>query len=174
MRIAREKLDFSRPVAIMLMGILGHIGNAEEDRVAQSIVGTLGAALPVSGYLAIYDTSDANPGQNDALRKYNESGADPYRVRRPDQIARFFDGPELTGLCPIPMRRTLYGLNGVPAADGPPPPHTPRPHVRHIRQPGSLSRLGVLFLANSAVNNTPNRLRPGPPGVCYAPPDAAG
>ena len=56
----------------MLMGILGHIGNAEEDgdRVAQSIVGTLRAALPVGG-------------QNDALRKYNESGADPYRVLRP-------------------------------------------------------------------------------------------
>src|SRR6266567_1279214 len=29
-RIAREKLDFSRPVAIMLMGILGHIGNPGE------------------------------------------------------------------------------------------------------------------------------------------------
>jgi hypothetical protein len=109
LRTAREKLDFSRPVAIMLMGILGHIGNPEEDddRAAQSIVATLKAALPPGGYLAIYDTSDADPGQNDALRKYNESGAVPYRVRRPDQVARFFDGLELVdpGVVPIQQWR---------------------------------------------------------------------
>jgi hypothetical protein len=89
-------LDFSRPVAIMLMGILGHIGNPEDDdRAAQSVVGTLRAALPSGGYLAIYDTSDTDPGQNAALRDYNESGAAPYRVRRPDQIVRFFGGLQL-------------------------------------------------------------------------------
>ena len=95
--IAREKLDFSRPVAIMLMGVLAHIGNPEQDddRVAQSIVSTLKAALPSGGYLAIYDSSNVDPGLSDALRKYNESGAAPYRLRRPDQIARFFDGLEL-------------------------------------------------------------------------------
>jgi SAM-dependent methyltransferase len=102
---ARDRLDFSLPVAIMLMGVLGHIGNAEEqdDRVAQSIVGTLKDALPSGGYLAVYDTCDVSPGQNDALRRYNESGADPYRVRRPDQIVRFFDGLELVepGLVPV-------------------------------------------------------------------------
>jgi hypothetical protein len=39
------------PVATMLMGVLAHIGNPEEDddRVAQSIVGTLKAALPSGG-----------------------------------------------------------------------------------------------------------------------------
>ena len=109
LRVARERLDFGRPVAIMLMGVLGHIGNAEEedDRVAQSIVGTLKSALPHGGYLAIYDTSDVSTGQNDALRKYNESGADPYRVRRPDQIARFFDGLELVepGVVPVQQWR---------------------------------------------------------------------
>jgi hypothetical protein len=109
LRIAREKLDFGRPVAIMLMGVLGHIGNSEEDddRVARSVVGALKAALPSGGYLAIYDTSDANPGQNDALRKYNESGAEPYRVRRPDQIVRLFDGLELVdpGVVPIQQWR---------------------------------------------------------------------
>jgi hypothetical protein len=93
----------------MLMGVLGHIGNSEEDddRVARSVVGALKAALPSGGYLAIYDTSDANPGQNDALRKYNESGAEPYRVRRPDQIVRLFDGLELVdpGVVPIQQWR---------------------------------------------------------------------
>ena len=103
--IARGKLDFSRPVAIMLMGILAHIGNpeADDDRAVLSIIGTLKAALPSGGYLAVYDSSDIDAGLNDALHKYNESGADPYRVRRPDQIARYFDGLELVdpGVVPI-------------------------------------------------------------------------
>jgi S-adenosyl methyltransferase len=109
LRLAREKLDFARPVAIMLMGILGHIGDPaqDDDRVAQSIVSTLKAALPSGGYLAIYDSSDVDPGLNDALHKYNESGAVPYRVRRGAQIARFFDGLELVepGVVPVQFWR---------------------------------------------------------------------
>jgi transcriptional regulator with XRE-family HTH domain len=109
LRVAREKLDFTRPVAIMLMGVLAHIGNPEvdDDRAVQSIMGTLKAALPSGGYLAIYDSSDVDPGLNDALHKYNESGADPYRVRSRDQIARYFDGLELVdpGVVPIQQWR---------------------------------------------------------------------
>jgi hypothetical protein len=118
LRIAREKLDFGRPVAIMLMGILGHIGDPAEhdDRVAQSIVDKLKAALPSGGYLAIYDSADVDLGLNDALHKYNESGAVPYRVRRPDQIVRFFDGLELVdpGVVPIGRWRPDHGLSGQP------------------------------------------------------------
>jgi hypothetical protein len=109
LRAAREKLDFTQPVAIMLMGILGHVGDPAEDddHVAQSVVSTLKAALPPGGYLAIYDSSDVDAGLNDALHKYNESGAVPYRVRRGDQITRFFDGLELVepGVVPIQQWR---------------------------------------------------------------------
>jgi S-adenosyl methyltransferase len=105
LEIARTKLDFTQPVAIMLMGILGHIGNPAEndDEVAQSIVGRLKAALPSGGYLAIYEGPDTDETQNKALAQYNQSGAVPYRLRRPGQIARFFDGLELVdpGLVPI-------------------------------------------------------------------------
>jgi S-adenosyl methyltransferase len=105
LRIAREKLDFSRPVAIMLMGILAHIGNPREDddHAVQVIMNELKAALPSGGFLAIYDSSDQDPDLVDALAKYNESGADPYRLRTPEQIARYFDGLELVepGVVPI-------------------------------------------------------------------------
>ncbi len=105
LRIAREKLDFRRPVAIMLMGILAHIGNPgeDDDRAAQVIMSELKAALPSGGFLAIYDSSDQDPDLSDALAKYNESGADPYRLRTPEQIARYFDGLELVepGVVPI-------------------------------------------------------------------------
>jgi hypothetical protein len=54
----------------MLMGVLAHIGNPAEDDdlAARSIVGTLKAALPSGGYLAVYDSSDADPGLKDGSR----------------------------------------------------------------------------------------------------------
>jgi hypothetical protein len=124
--IAKEKLDFTQPIAIMLMGILGHIGNPDEndDRVARSIVDTLKSALPARGYLAIYEATDADPAQNEATRIYNESGAVPYHLRGPEQIARFFDGLELIdpGVVQIQDWRPDHNPFGngtlVPAAGG--------------------------------------------------------
>jgi hypothetical protein len=102
---AREKLDFSQPVAIMLMGVMGHVGNPAEDDddVARSIVEQLKAALPSAGYLIMYEGTDTDPAQREALKQYNESGAVPYRLRDIEQIARFFDELELVppGLVPI-------------------------------------------------------------------------
>jgi S-adenosyl methyltransferase len=118
LRIARERLDFSRPVAVMLMGVLAHIGHPEQDNdgAALSILGELKAALPAGSYLAIYDSADVDPQLNEALRGYNESGAAPYRVRRPDQITRYFDGLELIdpGVVPIQQWRPDHTPFGPP------------------------------------------------------------
>jgi hypothetical protein len=103
--IARTKLDFAQPVAIMLMGVMGHIGNPgqDDDQVATLIVDRLKDALPSGGYLVMYEGVDTDPAQGEALEQYNESGAVPYRVRRPEQVIRFFDGLELAdpGVVPI-------------------------------------------------------------------------
>ena len=105
LQIAGTKLDFTQPVAIMLMGILGHIGDPGEgdDRVARSILDRLKAALPSGGYLAIYDGADIDPDYVAGIAAYNQSGAIPYRVRSLAQITRFFDGLELVdpGVVPI-------------------------------------------------------------------------
>src|SRR5256714_4397962 len=55
---AAKTLDFSQPVGLMLMGILGLVGDYDE---ARSIVRTLVAALPSGSYLALYDGSDTDP-----------------------------------------------------------------------------------------------------------------
>jgi hypothetical protein len=118
LRVARHKLDFDRPVAIMLMGVLAHIGNPAEDddRETRSIVGELKAALPAGSYLAIYDSANVDRSLNEALRDYNESGAAPYRVRTPEQIRSFFDGLELVdpGVVPIQQWRPEHSPFGPP------------------------------------------------------------
>ena len=122
---ARAKLDFGQPVAIMLMGMLGHVGNPSEDDDAytQAIVATLRDALPSGGYLALNDAIDTDQSANDALDGYNQTGAVPYRARRPDQIVRFFDGLELVepGIVQIQAWRPEPGQPGpewVPAMGG--------------------------------------------------------
>ena len=116
---ARAKLDFGQPVAIMLMGVMGHVGNpgVDDDQVARSIVESLKAALPSGGYLIMYEGVDTDPAQREALRQYNQSGAVPYLLREPGQIARFFEGLELVdpGLVPIHQWRPDPGSASAPA-----------------------------------------------------------
>jgi O-methyltransferase involved in polyketide biosynthesis len=89
---AAKTLDFSQPIALMLMGILGHVGDYDE---AQSIVKRLLDTLPSGSYLAFYDGTNIDEADVEAQEEYNESGAIPYHLRSPEQIARVFDGLEL-------------------------------------------------------------------------------
>jgi hypothetical protein len=90
---AAATLDFTRPVALMLMGILGHVADYDQ---ARSIVGRLLTALPSGSYLALNDgTNVISKAFEQAQEGYNQSGAVPYILRSPDQIAGFFDGLEL-------------------------------------------------------------------------------
>jgi len=90
---AGRTLDFTRPIGLMMLGILGHIGDDDE---ARSIVKRLLDALPPGSYLTICDgTNDLFETGVEAQRLYNESGAVPYRLRSAQQIADFFEGLEL-------------------------------------------------------------------------------
>jgi hypothetical protein len=89
---AAQTLDFTQPVALMLMGILGHVIDDDE---ARSIGKRLLDALPSGSYLALYDGTDTDKAGVEAQAEYNKSGADPYRLRSPEQIAGFFDGLDL-------------------------------------------------------------------------------
>jgi len=90
---AGDVLDFDKPVALMLMGILGHVGDDDE---ARAIVRRLLAGLPSGSYLALNDgTNVISTDFAEAQEGYNNSGAVPYHLRTPDQIASFFEGLEL-------------------------------------------------------------------------------
>jgi hypothetical protein len=90
---ASQTLDLARPVGLMLLGILGHIVDDDE---ARSIVKRLLQGLASGSYLTVCDgTNIISEAGVEAQRLYNESGAVPYRLRSPDQIAEFFEGLEL-------------------------------------------------------------------------------
>ncbi|MER6206471.1 SAM-dependent methyltransferase [Streptomyces sp. NPDC001642] len=91
-REAAGTLDLDQPVALMLMGILGHIEDYDE---AREIVRRLVAALPAGSYLVQYDSTDTSKAYVDAIRQYNEGGSIPYILRTPEQIAGFFENLEL-------------------------------------------------------------------------------
>jgi S-adenosyl methyltransferase len=104
LREASRTLDFSRPTALMLMGILGLISDYDE---ALSIVRRLLEPLPSGSYLAIYDSTDTDPAYLKAQARYARSGGVPYTLRSPGQIARYFDGLELLepGVVPVTLWR---------------------------------------------------------------------
>jgi S-adenosyl methyltransferase len=97
---AGSALRLSRPVALIMLGILGHV---DDYGAARSITSQLVDALPAGSYLVIADVLAANPGITGAQRRYDASARPrygtsapaPYVLRRPDELTSFFDGLDL-------------------------------------------------------------------------------
>ncbi|MFK4021961.1 MULTISPECIES: SAM-dependent methyltransferase [Streptomyces] len=90
---ASRTLDLSRPTALILSNILGHIADYDE---ARSVVDRLMAALPSGSFLSVNDGSRGiDPVFERAQEAYNSSGAVPYNLRTVKEITSFFDGLEL-------------------------------------------------------------------------------
>jgi hypothetical protein len=100
---AAKTLDFDRPVALILHGILGHIPDTGE---ARSIVHSLMDALASGSYLDVADGIH-EPDKDRATQGYRETGAVPYVQRAREEITSFFDGLELVepGLVSLPLWR---------------------------------------------------------------------
>ena len=86
---AGRTLDFSQPVALMMLGILGQVPDSAEPG---SIVTRLLDGMPPGSYLALSDGTDTSPELNKAIAVYNQNSASSYNLRRPEQIAGFFGG----------------------------------------------------------------------------------
>jgi hypothetical protein len=110
---AAKTLDLSQPVAIVLMGILAHV--EQYDR-ALEIVRHLMDAVPSGSYLVVRDGTDTNADYKEAISRYNQSGAVPYNLRSPEQIAGYLEGLELVepGLVPCPLWRPDPADVGTP------------------------------------------------------------
>ncbi|GLW64833.1 hypothetical protein Arub01_30770 [Actinomadura rubrobrunea] len=113
---AARTLDFTRPIAITMLGILIFIQDDEEVR---SIIRRLVGALPSGSHVAITHTTNAVHGErtDDAVRVWNEGGSVPMVVRSPETILSFLDGLEL--LDPGLVSLTRWRPEATPF--GPPP-----------------------------------------------------
>jgi hypothetical protein len=110
---AGKVLDFAQPVALMLMGILGHVQDHEE---ARTIVRRLRAALCPGSYFVHYDSTDTDAALQEAQQGYDDTGAVPYVLRSPEQISAYYEGLELLepGIVSCPLWRPEPGT--TPAA----------------------------------------------------------
>ena len=93
-RAAAGTLDFTEPVAVMLIGILHCI--PDEDDPA-GVIRQLMDAVPPGSYLAIsHPANDINsPGVGRLASRLNELMPMKLRFRARAEVARFFDGLEL-------------------------------------------------------------------------------
>ncbi|WP_017607172.1 SAM-dependent methyltransferase [Nocardiopsis xinjiangensis] len=95
---ARGVLDFQQPVALMLMGIMGHFPDLEE---ALGLVHAYVDALPAGSFVGVCDgvLSDAaelDPEEIAEFTKIWEDGVTlPYVPRSVEDFTRFFEGLEL-------------------------------------------------------------------------------
>jgi S-adenosyl methyltransferase len=115
---AAATLDFSQPVAVMLIGILHCI--PDEDDPA-GIIGRLMDAVPAGSYLAIsHPANDLNdPGVRRLASRLNELMPVKLRFRSRAEVAVFFDGLDLVepGLVRAPQWRPDQDSDlGNPAA----------------------------------------------------------
>jgi SAM-dependent methyltransferase len=101
---AGRTLDLDRPVALLMIGVLGHVADYDE---ARAVVRRLLAGLPPGSYFVQCDGTDTSAAYLAAIEQYRDEGGVPYNVRSRDQIAGFYDGLELVepGVVPIPRWR---------------------------------------------------------------------
>lgn len=89
---ARNVLNFTEPIGVMFMGVLGHV--AEFDDM-YSIVARVMDAVPSGSYLALHDGTDTNKAYVELLENYAATGSVPYIPRSIEQIGRCFEGLEI-------------------------------------------------------------------------------
>jgi S-adenosyl methyltransferase len=105
---AAELLDFSEPVAVMLIAILQLI---TDDDDPYQLVAELTAAVPPGSFLVIThvagDMGRMTPGALEAARRLSELLPQRVNPRSQAQVTRFFDGLELIepGVVPIQQWR---------------------------------------------------------------------
>jgi len=88
---AAGTLDFGRPVALIMSGILGHI--TDDDEAGTMVRAYLAALAPGSYFIALDGSHSVEHGEAEKI--WNEQANPPYVLRSPAQFARFFDGLEL-------------------------------------------------------------------------------
>lgn len=115
LRAASSVLDPDRPVGLVLSCVLGHV---RDDDEAREVLRRLLDGLPAGSFLSLNDSTAGPPGgaHEQAQAEYEATGALPYRLRTPEQFARFLDGLDLWEPGVVPVSQWRPGIS--PFGDG--------------------------------------------------------
>jgi ubiquinone/menaquinone biosynthesis C-methylase UbiE len=113
---AASTLDFSRPVAFILVGVISLLGNDQE--VCYVIRQLVRAVVPGS-YVVVADPSTTSPSLVAATKQYARIGVELYHLRGRPQLEQFFEGLDLVppGIVSVPEWHPA--ALGAPGADDP-------------------------------------------------------
>lgn len=91
---ARATLDFSKPIGLMLLGVVNHL---MDDEVAYGAVAALVRAMPAGSLLVLTHSTAEIHGEPmlRVMRETTERGGTPIRARTKAELERFFDGLDL-------------------------------------------------------------------------------
>jgi hypothetical protein len=104
---AGKTLDLTRPVGLMMLGVLGNIPDYDH---AKAIAGRLIDAIPAGSYLVLEDGAATSDERIQATAEHNKGGHAIYVNRRPAEIAGYLDGLEVLhpGVVPVSEWRPEY------------------------------------------------------------------
>jgi hypothetical protein len=89
---AKKVLDFSQPIGVMFMGVMGY----EPDlKVVSSIVNRVMEVTPSGSHLVLWDGTNTTPAVVEGAERLAQSGGVPYILRSPDEIGSLFDGLDM-------------------------------------------------------------------------------
>jgi hypothetical protein len=108
---ARRTLDFSQPVAVLMIAVLHFILDAEDPH---AMISRMMADLAPGSYLVIaHAASDIESATAAAMaRSYNATSSLTITPRDRATVARFFDGLEMTGPGLLPLAQWASGSSG--------------------------------------------------------------
>lgn len=110
---ARETLDFTRPIGVVMIGILGHIAEFGE---ALGLIDVVMGAASTGSFLIVGDGVDDDSAMRQGIAQRNQSGIAPYHLRTVEQFQGYFRGLELLqpGIVPVTLWRPDLAEVGTP------------------------------------------------------------
>jgi O-methyltransferase involved in polyketide biosynthesis len=108
---ASGALDFSQPVAVMMLGLLHCIPDADDPA---ALVARVMAAVPSGSYLVIaHPASDVAEQVSRSMGNYNKQGAAPLTARSYAEVSQFFAGLDLVEPGLVQLHRWRPGTGEV-------------------------------------------------------------
>ncbi|TDB85408.1 SAM-dependent methyltransferase [Actinomadura sp. KC216] len=89
---AANVLNFTEPIAVMFMGVLGF---CQDYPTAKQIVADTMAGVPSGSFLVLWDCTDTSEAARRSTERYAESGTLPYNLRSVEQLGGYFEGLEM-------------------------------------------------------------------------------